>query len=291
METFLAHLEAGIVSGSIYSLIAIGMNLLLAVADIIQFAYGEVVVISMYVFWFLLRFSGNYPLAFLGTVATSLILNLFVEPLLRGLRERRLLTETLVMTIAVGMILTEIMSHFLNAGLPVSFPPSIVGGGGEISVGLIKITAADIYVVSATLGLVLGLVFFLFKTRKGKALRAVAHNIQAARLIGIPIRKSTILSFIISGLLSGVTAILFILTLGVATPELGYHVTFKGMAVQLLGGMGSLKGAIAGGLMLGIIECFVRGYFIGDWTDAISMGCIMIVIILRPSGIFGSGAK
>jgi len=290
MEALIAYLEAGLVSGSIYSLIAIGMNLLLVVSDVILFAYGEIVVISMYLCWLILKLSGNYLLAFFGALGSSVILTLLVEPLLRGLREKRLVVETLVMTIAVGMILTEIMAYFLNAGLPIAFPPSVVGGGGEASFGLIKIAAADVYVILATLALLVSLYYFLFKTKQGKALRAISYNIQVARLLGIPLQKATSISFIIAGLMSGVTAALFIVTIGVASPELGAHVTFKGMAVMLLGGMGSLKGGVVGGYILGIIECLVRGYFIGDWADAIAMGCIMIIIILRPGGIIG-GAR
>jgi len=290
MQALIAYLEAGIVSGSIYSLIAIGMNLLLVVSDVIQFAYGEIVVISMYVCWLILKASGNYVYAFLGALATSLVLTLALEPLLRNLRDKRLVVETMVLTIAVGMILTEIMSHFLNAGLPIAFPPSLVGGGSEVTFGLIRITAADGYVVLATLVLLAGLYYFLFKTKQGKALRAISYNIQVARLLGLPLQRATTVSFVIAGLMSGTTALLFVITIGAASPELGAHVTFKGMAVMLLGGMGSLKGAVVGGYALGTIECLVRGYFIGDWVDAIAMGFVMIIIVLRPSGIIG-GAR
>lgn len=287
MEAFLATLESGIVAGSIYSLIAVGMNLLLVVTDVIQFAYGEVVVISMFVCWLILQAGGGPVLAFLAAAVTCLAIQVIIEPLLRGLRERRLVTETLIMTIAIGMVLTEIMSHHFNAGLPIAFPDSVVGGGGALTFGLIRITAADAYVILATIASLTTLAYFLFKTKQGKALRAMAYNIHIARLLGIPLRRGTILSFLIAGLLSGITAILSILTLGAASPELGAHITFKGLAVMLLGGMGNLKGGVVGGFVLGIIESMVRGYFIGDWADAIAMGSIMFVIILKPDGILG----
>ena len=109
MEVFIAYLEAGIVSGSIYSLIGIGMNLLLVVSRVVQFAYGEIVVISMYACWLIHRLTGSFIIAFIGSAIISVALTLLIEPILRGLRERKLLTETLVITIAVGMILTEVM--------------------------------------------------------------------------------------------------------------------------------------------------------------------------------------
>lgn len=211
MEVFIAYLEAGIVSGSIYSLIGIGMNLLLVVSHVFLFAYGEIVVMSMYMAWLIHKITGSFLLAFIGAGAVSLILTLLVEPLLRGLREKRLLTETLVITIAFGMILTDIMSQHLNAGLPIAFPKTIVGGGWDVSFGLIRVTGADVYVVVASVIFMFSLVYFLFKTKQGKALRAMAYNIQAARLLGIPLRKGTLLSFAIAGLLSGLTALLLFL--------------------------------------------------------------------------------
>lgn len=288
MEFLIAYLIAGLVSGAIYSLIGIGMNLLLVVSRVVLFAYGEVIVFSMYTCWLVHRITESYFIGFVVAVVVAIALMLIIEPLLRGLRERRLMTETLVITIAIGMILTEIMAQYFNAGNPVAFSGKIVGGGWDMIYGLIRITGADIYVIVASIAFMAALVWYLFNTRRGKGLRAIAHNIQAAKLLGIPIHRSTMISFIIAGLLSGITAILFILTMGAAGPTLGEHVTFKGMAVMMIGGMGSLKGAVVGGLMLGIIECLVRGYFIGDWVDAIAMGCIMIVIIIKPSGLMGS---
>ena len=94
------------------------MNLLLVVSRVVQFAYGEIVVISMYACWLIHRLTGSFIIAFIGSAIISVALTLLIEPILRGLRERKLLTETLVITIAVGMILTEVMSQFLNSGLP-----------------------------------------------------------------------------------------------------------------------------------------------------------------------------
>jgi len=288
MGAFLAYLEAGLVSGSIYSLIAIGMSLLMVVSDVIHFAYGEIVVFSMYVCWLVFGATGSLLLGALAAIATAVVFNLLLEPCLRPLREKRLLTETMVMTIAVGLILTEIMGRFLNAGLPIAFPASIVGGGWAFSMDLLRVTLADLAAILATVLLLGGLAWFLFKTSKGKALRAIAHNIGVARILGIPIKRGTRQSFLIAGLMSGVTAVLFVLTLGIASSELGEHVTFKGLAVMMLGGMGNLRGAVFGGYLLGILECLVRGYFIGDWVDAIAMGCIMLVIIIKPDGLFGA---
>jgi branched-chain amino acid transport system permease protein len=288
MEVLIAYLIAGLVSGAIYSLIGVGMNLLLVVSRVVQFAYGEVVVFGMYICWLIHSLTGSYLLGFIAAIMVAIVLTLIIETLLRGLRERQLMTETLVITIAIGMILTEVMAQYLNHGHPVAFSGNLVGGGWDHIWGLIRITGADVYVVIASIVFTAALVWYLFNTRQGKGLRAIAYNIQAAKMLGIPLRKSTLISFVITGILSGITGILFIITMGVATPELGAHVTFKGMAVMMIGGMGSLKGAVVGGLLLGLIECLVRGYFIGDWVDAIAMGAVMIVIIVKPGGLMGN---
>jgi len=287
MEALLAIIEAGIVSGSIYSLIAVGMTLLLVVADVIQFAYGQAVVISIFFCWLTLHLTNSVVLSFFVAAVVSTVLQFVLEPLLRTLRERKLVLETLILTIAVGMILTEAMCQYFNAGMPIAFPDSMAGGGWALSFRLIRITAADLYVVVATVASLAVLAFFLFKTRQGKTLRAMAYNIQVSRLLGIPIRKCTTLSFVVAGFLSALTAILLILALGAASPVLGENLTFKGLAVMMLGGMGNLKGAVLGGFILGLIEALVRGYLIGDWADAVGMGVIMFVITLKPAGLLG----
>ena len=107
-------------------------------------------------------------------------------------------------------------------------------------------------------------------------------------MLGIPVTKGTFLSFAITGIMAGVTAVLLTMTLGFASPHLGGILSFKALAVMLFAGLGNFKGAVVCGLLLGIIESLTSGYFVGAWTDAIAMGIIMLTIMLRPEGLFGT---
>jgi branched-chain amino acid transport system permease protein len=289
MEIFVAQLISGLITGSIYVLSAIAVTFLMLVAGFIQFAYGEVVVISMYVAWFVFdKTQDNLLLGIPITIGVAILLNILVEPITRRLRERRALYECLILTVAFGMILTEIMSHFFYHGMPIRFPSSLRGGGGVFRWGLIVVSSGSLYVFIGCILVLLSFTYFLYRTKQGKAMRAIAQNSATARLLGIPVNRATTLSFAITGFLAGITAVLFAMTLGFASPPLGGVLSFRALAVMLFAGLGNLKGAVVCGFLLGVIESMTTGYFVGAWTDAIAMGIIMVTIMAKPSGLFGT---
>jgi branched-chain amino acid transport system permease protein len=288
MEAFLAFTLSGIVLGGAYGLLAVGMTLVLLVTGTLHFAYGETVAISMFIGWWVGKITGIPLLILPGTVVSAVLINYLLEPILRRSRERRAFLESMVITIAVAMILTELMSHQFNSGMAVAFPPSLTGNGLEISFGLVKIAVSDLYLLGGVVVTLVALLYFLYKTKQGKGMRAIAQNIDLARVLGIPVSTGATTSFALAGLMAGITGVLLTVTFGTASPDLGQAVTFKGMAIMMLVGMGNLRGAVAGGFILGLIESYTKGYFIGDWADAIAMGIILLVILIRPSGLFGA---
>lgn len=291
MEIFFAQIIGGLTTGSIYVLAAVSITFLMVVAGFIQFAHGEVIVICMYIAWLVLKVMGdNLAMAIPAAVISATLLSIALEPITRRLRERRSYIECLILTVAFGMILTEIMSHSFYHGMPVSFPSTLRGGGVTFRLGLISVSLSSLYVVIGCVALLLGFTYFLYRTRQGKALRAIAQNIDTARLLGIPVTRGTFLSFAITGIMAGVTAVLLTMTLGFASPHLGGVLSFRALAVMLFAGLGHFKGAVVCGFLLGIIESLTTGYFVGAWTDAIAMGIIMFTIMVRPEGLFGTKA-
>jgi len=121
----------------------------------------------------------------------------------------------------------------------------------------------------------------------GRAFRSMAQSPLVARLLGIPIIKSAITSYGVAGVLGGVTAILLAMTLGTAYPILGESLALKTLAVALFAGMGNLKGGLICGLILGMAEGLATGYIAGLWSNAVAFGMIMVVVVLRPRGLFG----
>jgi branched-chain amino acid transport system permease protein len=289
MEVLLALLIGGIITGAVYVMATVSVTFLMLVAGFIQFAHGEIVVLAMYVAWLAFSLSADSLLLSIpAAIAAAVLLTMLLEPLTRRLRQRRASIECLILTVAFGMILTEIMSHFFNHGMPVRFPAILRGGGVTMQFGLITVSLANVGVLMFSVLSLLAFSYFLYHTKRGMAMRAVAINIDTARALGLPVAKATLLSFVLTGFLAGVTAILFAMALGFASAPLGGVVSFKVLAVMLFAGLGNLRGAIFCGLLLGIIESLTTGYFIGAWTDAISMGIIMGTIMLRPSGLFGA---
>jgi branched-chain amino acid transport system permease protein len=289
MEIFIAQIVGGLMTGSIYALAAVSVTFLLLVAGFIEFAHGEVVVLAMYFAWLVLSLTGES--LFLGIFAALIVatlLTIVLEPLTRRLRQRNAAIECLILTVAFGLILTEIMSHTFHHGMPVRFPSALRSGAIGFQIGLIRVSAANIYVVISCILVLLIFRWFLYKTKQGKAMRAIAQDLETSRVLGLPLSRATFLSFAITGFLAGVTAILFAMALGFASAPLGGVLSFKVLAVMLFAGLGNFVGAVVCGLLLGVIESLTTGYFVGAWTDAISMGIVMFTIMIRPDGLFGS---
>ena len=156
--------------------------------------------------------------------------------------------------------------------------------------GLIVLSMADIYVIVVVATIIFLLLFFLYRNKYGKAMRAVGQNVDAAHLIGIPVNNIGLLSFIVAGLVGGIAAVLLAMSLGVAIPGMGNLFAVRAMLLVILAGAGNLGGGLICSLMLGIIEGMTGMYLPGQWTDAIVFGTMMLVIVLKPNGLFGTRA-
>lgn len=288
MEVFIAQLLNGLSLGSIYVLLVTGFNLMILVAKIVQFAYPHFVVLSMYACWEVLKLTNNIFLATLTCIATSVILNILSEPIFRRLTNRQGvdINASFVVSISIALVITDIMSHSLNYGFPVAFPANWVGGS-LIRFGLITVSKGQIYALGG--GIIAVLIFFylLYRTKQGRVFRSMAENRDVARLVGIPIVKTSIFSYIIAGLLGGFIAILFSMLLGSASPWLGEFIALKVVAVSIIAGLGNLKGGLFCGLLLGVAEGMVMGYISGSWSNAIAFIMMLLIMLIKPQGLFG----
>jgi branched-chain amino acid transport system permease protein len=288
MEVFVAQLLNGLSLGSIYVLLVTGFNLMVLVARIIQFAYPHMVVLSMYACWEVLHLTNNMFLAILSCIAVSVILNILSEPIFRRLTNRESIdiNASFVVSMSMALVITDIMSHSLNYGFPIAFPASWVGES-LIRFGLITLSKGQIYAFGG--GIIAVLIFFylLYRTKQGRVFRAMAENRYVARLVGIPIVKTSIFSYFIAGLLGGFIAILFSMFLGSASPQLGDFVAMKVIATSLVAGLGNLKGGLVCGLLLGVAEGMVMGYISGSWSNAIAFIMMLLIVLIKPQGLFG----
>ena len=291
MEVFIAQVINGLSLGSIYVLLVTGFNLLLLVAMIIHFAYPQVVIFSMYIAWMVLGLTGNNIfLAVCAAVVSSVVLNVISAPLFQKImknREEVDINTTMVMSLGIGMIITDVLSHGFNKGLPIAFPQELVGNSPILRIGLISLMGGQVASLVVGVIVVTGIFILLYKTRPGRAFRAIAEDPGGARLVGIPILRTGLESYALSGILGGLTAVLLAMLLGYSSPGLGAQVAHKVLAVSIIAGLGNLVGGLVVGLALGILESLAQGYISGSWSNAIAFLVMLLVILFKPTGLFG----
>jgi branched-subunit amino acid ABC-type transport system permease component len=291
MQVFIAQVINGLSLGSIYVLLVTGFNLLLIVAMIIHFAYPQVVVFSMYIAWVVMRYTNNnLVLAVLAAIGSSILLNLVSAPLFQKImrnREEVDINTTMVLSLGIGMIITDVLSHGFNTGMPIAFPEALAGTRPLVRVGLISLLSGQVSSLVVGVVAVSGVFLLLYKTRLGRAFRAIAEDPAGARLVGIPIVRTGLESYAVSGVLGGLIAVLLAMLLGYASPGLGEQVAHKVLAVSIIAGLGNLLGGLVVGLALGILEALVQGYISGSWSNAIAFVVMLVVMLFRPRGLFG----
>lgn len=292
MQELIAQVINGLSLGSIYVLLVTGFNLLLLVAMIIHFSYPQVVVFSMYITWVVLQLTGNNLALGIGAgVASSVALNLLSAPLFQKVMMKRGevdINSTMVLSLGIGMIITDVLSHTFNRGLPIAFPDQLSGETPLIRVGLISVLGGQVWSLAVGIVAVSAIFFILYRTRPGRAFRAIAEDPNGARLVGIPLLRTAFASYALSGVLGGVIAVLLAMVLGSASPGLGEQVAQKVLAVSIIAGLGNLAGGLVVGLVLGVLEAIVQGYISGTWSNAIAFVIMLVVILVKPRGLFGS---
>jgi branched-chain amino acid transport system permease protein len=279
----------GLTLGSTYALVALGYTLIFGVLEIINMAHGEIFMFGAFIgLLTILHFKGSFVLALCGAVLVSLILGLFLEWFaLRPLRGKKGVTHlsSLISTIGVSIFL-ENLAHKLFGPETQPFPipfKNVVFGSGAIQVSLVQLI---IFVISVIVMVVLQV--WLSKTKYGKALRATAENMQTASLLGVNTKRIVTITVMLASALGGIAGLLVGMGFNAVAPTMGLSMGLKGLAIIILGGMGSVPGAMAGGLILGITEVLTVAYGGSAYRDAVAFGMIIIILLIRPQGIFGS---
>jgi branched-chain amino acid transport system permease protein len=288
MDLFLALVINGFILGGIYALVVTGLNLLLLESGILQYAYPHLIVLSMYACWFVLKFTdGNIALGILSALFSGIILGLASEPLFRSVSKKGASMASFIISLGIAIIITDLLSREINMGIQIAFPDALKGTASLLQFGMAVISLGQLLTVIGSV-LVVGIVFyFLHRTKTGRAIRSMAQSPGTARLMGLPVRKLGLYSYAIAGTLGGVSSIFLMMAVGSASSALGNGLAIKILAVAILAGLGNLRGGLVAALILGLAESFAMGYLPGDWTNAIAFGMIMVIVIIRPQGLFG----
>lgn len=279
----------GITLGSIYAIIALGFTLVFGVLGIINMAHGEIFMVGAFVGVTTTGVLG-WPLwlAFIAAIVVTSILGYLLERFtLRPLRGKKGVSHLapLISTIGVSILLENLSHHIFGAGnKPFNTPFSEI----SINIGSITVYLVQIVIFVISILLMIGLTVWLSKTKAGKALRATADNLETASILGVDTKKIIILTVVVASAIGGIAGILVGMAFNSVSPQMGLSMGLKGLAIIILGGMGNVKGAMVGGLILGLSETMLVAYGDSGYRDAIAFIMIIVILLLRPQGIFGS---
>lgn len=282
---FLQQLINGLMLGSTYSLLAIGYALVSGVLDLVHIAHGEVFMLGAFIGLQLVLFTEvNFFVAMLGAMAATLVLGILIERCaFRPLQKGDFLSP-LISTLGVALILQEFARNVFGAH-PVGFPASFQIKSYQL--GFLTVSTLHLIIIGLAFAMMAALHLFLTRTTFGLATRATAENALTARFMGINVNLVVVVTFAIASAMAGAAGVLLGLAYNAITPVMGTQIGLKALAIIVLGGFGNITGAMAGGIILGLLEVMSVAYVSSTYRDAFSFGIIMLILIIRPTGLFG----
>lgn len=279
----LEHLLNGISLGSIYAIIALGYTMVYGIAKMLNFAHGDVIMIGAYVSFFAVsRFSLPPVIGVLLAAVVCTVLGVTIERF--AYKPLRAATSLAVLITAIGVsYLLQEVARLLWTSNPRVYQ-SIIGAGVQKLFGAHAITVVT---VASCVVIMLLLTWFTGKTKLGKAMRACSEDKGAAQLMGINVNSTISLTFAIGSALAAVAGVLLCSAYPNLTPTTGAMPGIKAFTAAVFGGIGSIPGAMIGGILLGIIEIFGKAYISTQLSDSIVFAVLIIVLLVRPAGLLG----
>lgn len=283
--TILTQLLNGLQLGSIYALVALGYTMVYGIILLLNFAHGDIIMVGAYISWIALAQLGLHPvLAAVLAVAGCTLLGVLIDkvayaPLRNAPRLSILIT-------AIGV------SYFLENGSQLIFGadakvvPAFIDAS-TITLGGMSLSFTAILTIVVTALSTIAVTLLVQKTKLGKAMRAVSEDMGAARLMGINVNNTISFTFAMGSALAGIGSVLYSMAYTQATPTMGIMLGTKAFVAAVLGGIGSLPGAVIGGLLVGMAEVFVSAIGLSVWKDAVVFLLLIVVLIFRPTGILG----
>ncbi len=283
--TFLTQLLNGLSLGSIYALVALGYTMVYGIILLLNFAHGDIIMVGGYLAWIALSVLGLHPaLAVLMSVGGCMLLGVLIDKIAYApLRDAPRLS---ILITAIGV------SYFLENGGQLVFGaaakvvPSF-GDFGSLTFADVTFKGSSILTIVVTAAATLILTFLVQKTKLGKAMRAVSEDMGAARLMGINVNHTISFTFAVGSALAGIGSVLYCMAYTQITPTMGIMLGTKAFVAAVLGGIGSIPGAVIGGLIVGLAEVAVSAVGLSVWQDAVVFLLLIIVLVIKPTGLLG----
>lgn len=286
MTTFLQVLLNGLMLGGLFAIVAIGLTLIFGIVKVVNFAHGEFLMAGMFVTWLITTRLGLHPYASVIIVVPMMFLlgaltqRVLIQPLMSAEDDHVQIFAT------VGLSTAMINLALLIFGADIANTPTF-GLRTPIEIGPVRVLTGQLYIFIAAIILVVALQLFLKNSQTGRAIRAVAQHRVAAELMGVNVPRIYILSFGLGAACVGLAAVL-IAPLYPTSSNIGTYFVLTAFVVVVLGGLGSIPGAFFGALLIGLVDS-LSGFYIGsDLREAVVFGIFLLILILKPSGLFGN---
>jgi branched-chain amino acid transport system permease protein len=292
----------GLTRGAVFALIALGYTMVYGIVELINFAHGDVFMLGLFISlaWFtLLGVSSTLgpwqlvtllPLVFVLTMLSTALLNVSIDRVAYRPLRRSTRLAPLITAIGVSFML-ENLALLWKGPAPIAYPdvfPSVDILREWFGVdSAIFITTKDILVVGVTIPLMLGLNYFVTRTRWGKAMRATAQDRETAQAMGIDVERTILLTFFVGGALAGAAGLIQGLYYNIGMWWMGYQAGLRAFTAAVLGGIGNMPGAALGGLVIGFLSAWSDQYISARWTNAIVFSILILVLVFRPQGLLG----
>jgi len=286
---FLQQVINGLMLGCTYVLVALGYTLIFGLLRMIHMAHGEVLMIGGYVALVIIAYlHGNLFLAMLGAIVITALLGITIYAASIRYVEKGGHLSPLVSTIGIAIVLQEIFTK-LFTGEKIAFPQTLVFK--NIQVGGLSFNTVQIFIIVLSFAVMFVLYRILKGTMIGKSIRAVSENTETARLLGIRVPWIVVITFALASVLAGIAGVLVGIAYHSIYPLMGIEIGLKGLAIIIIGGMGNVVGAMFSGLLVGLMEVFSVAYISSSYKDAFTFGLMVLILIWKPEGLFGSVAE
>ncbi|MDF2610087.1 MAG: inner-rane translocator [Lachnospiraceae bacterium] len=285
MGSVLEQLINGLGTGSIYALIALGYTMVYGIAKMINFAHGDIIMVGAYVLYVTVaQFKLPVIAAVAITVTFCAVLGITIEKIAYKPLRKAPSLAVLITAIGMSFLLQSLALLIFNAN-PIAFKSII--DVQTVKIGNTTVSGVTLVTLIVTMICMITLSLFISKTKAGSAMRAVSEDKAAAQLMGINVNRTISMTFAIGSALAAVAGILFVCQYQSIKPTLGALPGIKAFVAAVLGGIGSVPGAMIGGVLLGVIESISKAYISSELTDAIVFGVLVLVLLVKPSGLLG----
>jgi branched-chain amino acid transport system permease protein len=298
---FFSQLVAGLTLGSLYALLALGYSMVYGILKLLNFAHGEVFMIGSYIGFFVLTAFGgavspNIPVAllivvmFAAAMLGSGLLGVVVERFAyRPLRHASRIAP-LISALGVSFFLQQ-LATLLFGSIPKQYNTFSLDNGSlfnHITIGAFEIQYMQLIVILSAAALMLALIQLVSRTKVGRAMRATSFDLEAASMMGIDIDRVIVFTFFVGSALAGAGGVMNGLIFQNVNPYIGFNAGLKAFTAAVVGGIGSIPGAMLGGLTIGVAQAFATGYLSSAYQDVIVFAILVVFMLVRPSGLFGT---